>query len=530
MVDRTLPTLNTTAAPADNSIFLIRRNGQTEDESVTGADLKSYFSNAPAISGGTIDNAVIGGTTPAAGSFTALTANTIDTGQGAVECYAMDQAVQTSDSVSFSALTLTTDLAVAHGGTGASTASGARTNLGLGSAAVQDDTYFLQVSNNLSDLNNAGTARTNLGLGSLATQNTINNGDWSGTDLAVANGGTGASTAGDARTNLGLVIGTDVQAQDAGLQSIAGLTTAADTMIYTTASDTYATTSLTSFARSLLDDSSASTARSTLGLGSIATQAASNVTITGGSITGITDLAVADGGTGASTAGGARTNLGLGSIATQDANNVTISGGSISGIADLAIADGGTGASTASGARTNLDVYSTSEVYTQAETDTEIAAAIPSIQETDTSPSGTSIDWAIPAGVTEIEIYGVDLSTDGTGIPMIQLGDSGGIETSGYVGNNSDDQGNSDQFSSGFELSQYGSAANVNQFRAVLTRLNDTSDLWFFVDLFARTDSTHSGEGVGRKYLTADLTTVRLTTDTGTPDFDAGEVYVRYRG
>jgi hypothetical protein len=47
------------------------------------------------------------------------------------------------------------------------------------------------------------------------------------------------------------------------------------------------------------------------GLGTIATQASSNVAITGGSITGITDLAVADGGTGASTAPNARINLGL---------------------------------------------------------------------------------------------------------------------------------------------------------------------------------------------------------------------------
>ena len=54
---------------------------------------------------------------------------------------------------------------------------------------------------------------------------------------------------------------------------------------------------------------SASALQTLLGLGTIATQAANAVAITGGSVTGITDITVADGGTGASTAAGARINL-----------------------------------------------------------------------------------------------------------------------------------------------------------------------------------------------------------------------------
>lgn len=84
--------------------------------------------------------------------------------------------------------------------------------------------------------------------------------------LPVINGGTGANSAASARTNLGVAIGSNVQAYDAGLQSISGLTTLADRMIYTTALDVYAVTALTPFARTLLDDVDASTFLSTLGV------------------------------------------------------------------------------------------------------------------------------------------------------------------------------------------------------------------------------------------------------------------------
>ncbi len=80
------------------------------------------------------------------------------------------------------------------------------------------------------------TARTSLGLGTLATASTIDNDDWSGTDLALTNGGTGASDASTARTNLGAQTRGDVLDD---LNTL-GANTAADEFLVGTAAGTLA--------------------------------------------------------------------------------------------------------------------------------------------------------------------------------------------------------------------------------------------------------------------------------------------------
>lgn len=146
--------------------------------------------------------------------------------------------------------------------------------------------------------------------------------------LPIEHGGTNSTTAADARVALDLEIGVDVQAYDAELAALAGLTSAANKLPYFTGSGSASVADFTSAARDLLDDADSSAMRDTLGL-TIGTnvQAYSAVlaavsastylgddsittlgTITTGTWNGTT-IAIANGGTAATSAADARTNL-----------------------------------------------------------------------------------------------------------------------------------------------------------------------------------------------------------------------------
>lgn len=168
-----------------------------------------------------------------------------------------------------------------------------------------------------------------------------------------------------ARNTLG------AQQVNTALTAISGVTPAADTIAYFNGTTTAASTSLSSFGRTLIDDLTAAAARTTLGLGSIATQNSDSVTITGGSVTGITDLAIADGGTGASDAAGARANLGLSNSATIVATSANTgntivqrdaSGNFSAGTITAALAGNATTATTANALTTSRTISLTGDV------------------------------------------------------------------------------------------------------------------------------------------------------------------------
>jgi len=149
--------------------------------------------------------------------------------------------------------------------------------------------------------------------------------------------------------------------------------------------------------------------------------------------------------------------------------------------------------------------------------------------------SGTSIDFtSIPAGVKRITLSFSGLSTNGNSIPIVQIGDSGGIENTGYLGACASIDGsgtvNASTFTTGFGVMGTMSAAIVTHGSMVLTLIDPASNTWAASTSNGRSNSGTVATGGGSKPLSATLDRVRLTTVNGTDTFDAGLANILYEG
>jgi hypothetical protein len=148
--------------------------------------------------------------------------------------------------------------------------------------------------------------------------------------------------------------------------------------------------------------------------------------------------------------------------------------------------------------------------------------------------SGTSKDFTdIPSWATKVTLLFSNVSTNGSDALLIQIGDSGGIENTGYDSVGIVAQAGSalsgGSSTAGFILQNAIAAADPMSGVVTLELGDAASNTWFCSALQHRTSGANQVHmASGKKSLTGVLDRVRLTTTGGTNTFDAGSVVIKY--
>ena len=259
----------------------------------------------------------------------------------------------------------------------------------------------------------------------------------------------------------------------------------------------------------------------------IPTATITTANISGGTITGITDLAVADGGTGASTAANARTNLGL-AIGT----NVQAWDADLDTWATKTAPSGTVVGTTDTQTLTNKTLTSPSIDGT-----VSLSTSLISSATAVASTSGTSIDFtSIPSWVKRITIMFKGVSSNGTSIKTLRIG-AGSFETTGYVAS-AVDLFNTGTVVGADSTTYYpligggtNSAAAASILDGSMTLSLLGSNTWV---LSGNLSGSGSGIGAGTinmagsKATSGALDRLRISTVNGTDAFDAGSINIMY--
>lgn len=149
-----------------------------------------------------------------------------------------------------------------------------------------------------------------------------------------------------------------------------------------------------------------------------------------------------------------------------------------------------------------------------------------------TSTSGTSIDFTgIPSWAKKITVIFYAVSTTGVSPVQIQLGDSGGVETTGYLGSATVITGTNAcliaSYTPGFLIP---GALSGSTRSGLLTIANVATTVWVASGAFDEASAVQAGTTQGYKILSDVLDRVRITTGGGTDTFDSGIINIIYEG